>query len=426
MVGTGRQTGVLYSVRRLTHPVCGLRARMLLDCLGLQVGLRTNRDTARSRTDRNIKHNMEARIAVLGGDGIGPEVTAESVKVLEAIARRFNHSFAWVPGIVGGRSIDSCGVAISDDTMNLVLGSDAVLFGAVGGPKWDDPRALVRPEDGILRLRKDLGLFANLRPVKVFPQLIDSSPLKPDRLKGVDFVIIRELTGGLYFGKPKRRWENLRGRRAVDTLSYTEKEIERVVRVGFELARMRRKKLHSLDKMNVMETSRLWREIASEVGHEYPDVELIHMLADSAAMQIVTNPSVFDVIVTENTFGDILSDEAAVICGSMGMMPSASLTSVPKMNGRRRRGGRPALYEPIHGSAPDIAGKGIANPLASLLSSAMMLRWSFGLYKEADAIEDAVDGFLAEGYRTADLVTNGERPLSTSQAGDMIAAHVAG
>lgn len=369
---------------------------------------------------------MEARIAVLGGDGIGPEVTAESVKVLEAVGARFGHKFEWVPGIVGGRSIDQFGTALNDDNLNLVLGSDAVLFGAVGGPKWDDPQAKVRPEDGILKLRKSLGLFANLRPVKVFPQLAGSSPLREDRLKGVDFVIIRELTGGLYFGKPKKRWENLRGRRAVDTLSYTEKEIERVVRVGFELARMRRKKLHSLDKMNVMETSRLWREVATEVGHEYPDVELIHMLADNAAMQIVTNPAVFDVIVTENTFGDILSDEAAVIGGSMGMLPSASLTSIPKQGGRRRRGGKPALYEPIHGSAPDIAGRGIANPLASLLSAGMMLRWSFGLHKEADAIESAVDGFLAEGYRTPDIAKNGQAALSTKQVGDMIAGQISG
>jgi 3-isopropylmalate dehydrogenase len=369
---------------------------------------------------------MEARIAVLGGDGIGPEVTAESVKVIDTIGRRYGHQFDWVPGIVGGRSIDERGTAIDDDTLNLVLGADAVLFGAVGGPKWDDPLARIRPEDGILKLRKTLGLFANLRPVKVFPQLIGTSPLREEILKEVDFVIVRELTGGLYFGKPKRRWKNARGRRAVDTLSYTEKEIQRVVRVGFELARMRRKRLHSLDKMNVMETSRLWREVATEVGHEYPDVELIHMLADNAAMQIVTNPSVFDVIVTENTFGDILSDEASVIGGSMGMLPSASLTSVPKMNGRRRRGGKPALYEPIHGSAPDIAGRGIANPLASILSAAMMLRWSFGLQKEAAALESAVDEFLAKGYRTADIAEPGSTPLQTAKVGDMIAAQVSG
>ncbi len=367
---------------------------------------------------------MEARIAVLGGDGIGPEVTAESVKVLDSLGRRFGHKFNYVTGAVGGNAIDKFGSPLPETTLNCVLGSDAVLFGAVGGPKWDDPLAKTRPEDGILALRKGLGLFANLRPVKVFPQLVGSSPLRPERLKDVDFVIIRELTGGLYFGKPKRRWENTRGRRAVDTLSYSEKEIERVVRVGFELARARRKRLHSLDKMNVMQTSRLWREVATEVGEEYPDVELIHMLADNAAMQIVTNPSVFDVIVTENTFGDILSDEAAVIGGSMGMLPSASLSSLPPKNGRRRRGGKPALYEPIHGSAPDIAGRGIANPLASILSAAMMLRWSFGLHTEADALEQAVEGVLAEGYRTADIAGPGDRPLNTKQAGDLIAGRV--
>ncbi len=369
---------------------------------------------------------MEARIAVLGGDGIGPEVTAESIKVLDAVGQRYGHQFDYVTGSVGGNAIDKFGTALPDDTLNRVLGSDAVLFGAVGGPKWDDPLAKIRPEDGILALRKGLGLFANLRPVKVYPQLIASSPLRPERLKGVDFIIIRELTGGLYFGRPKKRYVSSRGRRAVDTLAYTEKEIERVVRVGFELARDRRKRLHSLDKMNVMESSRLWREVTTEVCEEYPDVELIHMLADNAAMQIVTNPDVFDVIVTENTFGDILSDEASVIGGSMGMLPSASLSSLPPKNGRRRRGGKPALYEPIHGSAPDIAGQGIANPMASLLSSAMMLNWSFGLHKEADAIEQSVEAILAEGYRTRDIAVDGERALTTSQCGDLIAGRVAG
>jgi 3-isopropylmalate dehydrogenase len=369
---------------------------------------------------------MEARIAVLGGDGIGPEVTAEAVKVLGAIAGRHGHKFKFVTAPVGGHSIDKFGTALSDNAMNLVLGSDAVLFGAVGGPKWDDPKAKVRPEQGILRLRKELGLFANLRPVKVYQQLVDSSPIKSDRLKGVDFVIIRELTGGLYFGKPKKRWATSRGRRAVDTLSYTEQEIERVVRVGFELARLRRRKLHSLDKMNVMESSRLWREVATEIGHEYPDVQLVHMLADNAAMQIVMNPGVFDVIVTENTFGDILSDEAAVVGGSMGMLPSASLCSLPPKNGKRpRRGGKPALYEPIHGSAPDIAGKGIANPIAAVLSGAMLLRWSFGLHEEADEIEKAVEGVLAEGYRTRDIARPGEKVLGTRQMGDIIAGRVA-
>jgi 3-isopropylmalate dehydrogenase len=362
---------------------------------------------------------MDARISVLGGDGIGPEVTAESVKVLDAVGRRFGHEFTYVTGPVGGVAIDETGSALPADTMNIVLGSDAVLFGAVGGPKWDDPMAKVRPEDGILALRKGLGLFANLRPAKVYEQLIDASPLRPELLKDVDFIIVRELTGGLYFGKPKRRWENSRGRRAVDTLAYSEKEIERVVRVAFELARDRKKRVHSLDKANVMESSRLWREVATEVGIEYPDVELIHMLADNAAMQIITNPVIFDVIVAENTFG-------AVIGGSLGMLPSASISSLPPKNGRRRRGGKPALYEPIHGSAPDIAGKSLANPMASILSTAMLLRLSLGLETEATAIEGAVDAVLSEGYRTNDIATAGERPLTTSQVGDMIAGLVAG
>jgi 3-isopropylmalate dehydrogenase len=363
---------------------------------------------------------MEARIAVLGGDGIGPEVVAEGTKVLDAVSRKYGHKFKFVFADAGGCSIDKHKTALTDDAMNLVLGSDAVLFGAVGGPKWDDPKAKVRPEQGILRLRKELGLFANLRPVKVYPQLIDSSPIKPERLKGVDFIIIRELTGGLYFGKPKKRWQTSRGRRAVDTLLYTEQEIERVVRVGFELARTRRKKLHSLDKMNVMESSRLWREVATEVGEEYPDVQLVHMLADNAAMQIISNPSIFDVIVTENTFGDILSDEAAVIGGSMGMLPSASLSSLPPKNGRRpRRGGKPALYEPIHGSAPDIAGTGVANPIA-----AMMLRWSFAMHEEAEDIEKAVEGVLADGCRTRDIARPGDASLRTHKMGDLIAGRV--
>ncbi|MEE2842291.1 MAG: 3-isopropylmalate dehydrogenase [Chloroflexota bacterium] len=369
---------------------------------------------------------MDVRISVLGGDGIGPEVTTESVKVLDAIASRFGHDFTYITGLVGGCAIDATGSALPDDTLNIVLGSDAVLFGAVGGPKWDDLHAKVRPEDGILSLRKGLGLFANLRPCKVYPQLIDSSPLRPERLVDVDFIMVRELIGGLYFGKPKRRWENSRGRRAVDTLAYSEKEIERVVRIAFELARDRKKRVHSLDKMNVMESSRLWREVASEVGVEYPDVELIHMLADNAAMQLITNPSVFDVIVAENLFGDILSDEAAVIGGSLGMLPSASVSSLPPKHGRRRRGGKPALYEPIHGSAPDIAGKSLSNPMASILSAAMLLRLSLGLRAEAEAIENGIDSLLSEGYRTGDIASNGERPLTTSQVGDMVAGLVVG
>jgi 3-isopropylmalate dehydrogenase len=311
--------------------------------------------------------------------------------------------------------------------MDTILGCDAILFGAVGGPKWDDPRAKTRPEDGILRIRKELGLFANVRPIKVYPELAHASPLRSEILEGVDMVILRELTGGLYFGRPKKRWENARGRRAVDTLSYTEKEIERVVRVGFEMARSRRGKLTSVDKANVLESGRLWREITTELHQEYRDVELDHVLVDNAAMQLITNPAQFDVIVTENTFGDILSDEASVLSGSMGMLPSASLTSPPPKKGaRRRRGGKPALYEPIHGSAPDISGHGVANPVASLLSSAIMLRWSFGLHEEADAIEKGVDAVMSEGFRTRDIASEGDKCIGTVQFGDMVASAIGG
>jgi 3-isopropylmalate dehydrogenase len=367
---------------------------------------------------------LKAKIAILGGDGIGPEVTAEAMKVMEAIGSRYGHEFEYLTGPVGGNAIDDFGDALPDQTRDVVLASDAVLFGAVGGPQWDDPAAKTRPEDGILELRKTLGLFANLRPVKVYPELIDASPLRPERLEGVDLIIVRELTGGLYFGKPKKRWKTSRGRRAVDTLKYTEQEIARVLRVGFELAMNRRKRLHSLDKMNVLESSRLWREVAIEVGQEYPEVELIHMLADNAAMQLVVRPSEFDVVVTENMFGDILSDEASVLAGSMGMLPSASLSSLPPADGKPKRGGKPALYEPIHGSAPDIAGQGIANPCGSILSAAMLLRWSFGLHDEADAIETAIEGVLSEGYRTVEIATPGSDTLGTAEFGDLIAGRV--
>jgi len=365
---------------------------------------------------------MEARVCVLAGDGVGKEVTTESMKVLEAICKKFDHNFEFIHAVVGGAAIDKFNNPIPPESMNLALGSDAILFGAVGGPKWDNPSADVRPEDAILALRKRLGLYANMRPVKVYPELLHSSPLKPEYLEGVDFVIVRELTGGLYFGRPKRRSASTRGRRAVDTLAYSEKEIARVVRVAFELAKSRRKRLHSLDKMNVLETGRLWREIANEVSRDYPEVELIHMLADNAAMKIITSPSEFDVIVAENSIGDILSDEASVITGSMGMLPSASLASSPPPPGKRRgRRGRPALYEPIHGSAPDIAGHNVANPVASFLSASLMLRWSFGLHEEADEIESAINKIISEGYRTVDIASEQDHKLSTSQMGDLVA-----
>ena len=360
---------------------------------------------------------MQATIAILGGDGIGPEVVAESMKVLDAISVKFDHDFNLKNEMIGGCAIDKFGTALPDQTLETCNNSDAIILGAVGGPKWDDPAAKTRPEDGILAVRKSLGLFANLRPVKVYPALINSSPIKPNLLKGVDMMVLRELTGGLYFGKPKKRWNTSRGRRGVDTLKYTEKEIERILRVGFELALNRNKKLTSVDKQNVLESSRLWREIAVELSSEYPEVELEHILVDNAAMQLIRNPASFDVIVSENTFGDILTDEASVLSGSMGMLPSASLAELP---GKKSKITKLSLYEPIHGSAPDIAGKGIANPIGSILSTAMMLRLSFGLNQEAEAIEKAVDSALSEGYRTADIASDGGTVVNTTKMGDVI------
>ena len=360
---------------------------------------------------------MQATIAILGGDGIGPEVVAESMKVLDAISVKFDHDFNLKNEMIGGCAIDKFGTALPDQTLETCNNSDAIILGAVGGPKWDDPAAKTRPEDGILAVRKSLGLFANLRPVKVYPALINSSPIKPNFLKGVDMMVLRELTGGLYFGKPKKRWNTSQGRRGVDTLKYTEKEIERILRVGFELALNRNKKLTSVDKQNVLESSRLWREIAVELSSEYPEVELEHILVDNAAMQLIRNPASFDVIVSENTFGDILTDEASVLSGSMGMLPSASLAELP---GKKSKITKLSLYEPIHGSAPDIAGQGIANPIGSILSTAMMLRLSFGLNQEAEAIEKAVESALSEGYRTADIASDGGTVVNTTKMGDVI------
>ena len=358
---------------------------------------------------------MEFNIAVLGGDGIGPEVTAESVKVLNTLGSAFGHRFILEYGDVGGISIDKHGTPLKDEVRDLAGAADAVLFGAVGGPKWDDPAAPTRPEDGLLQLRAQLGVFANIRPVKVYPKLVDSSVLKPQVLEGVDMVVVRELTGGLYYGEPKERKQTPQGWTSVDTMFYTEAEIERVLRVGFALAQGRRKKLTSVDKANVLECSRLWRQIATHLAQEYPDVELEHVLVDACAMQLVQRPSSFDVIVAENTFGDILTDEAAVLAASMGLLPSASLSDVP-VAGRRTRG----FYEPIHGTAPDIAGKGIANPVGSILSVALMLRYSLGLTEEAASIERAVEVALDQGYRTPDIATEGSQKVSTTEMGQRI------
>jgi 3-isopropylmalate dehydrogenase len=335
---------------------------------------------------------LKATIVVLGGDGIGPEVTAEAVRVLQKIADEFRHEFTFTERQIGGISIDASGTPLTEETLATCKSADAVLLGAVGGPKWDNPNAPTRPEDGLLALRKGLGLYANLRPVKPHLALVHASPIKPEKLQGVDLIVVRELTGGLYFGQPKGR-ERKDGRiRAVDTLEYHDYEIERILRLAFQLSRHRRKKLTSVDKANVLETSRLWRQTANTLAAENPDVALEHMLVDTASMRLISSPGHFDVLVTENMFGDILTDEASVLAGSMGLLPSASLGN-----------GGLGLYEPIHGSAPDIAGKGIANPVGSILSAAMLLRHSLRLEREAAAVESAVDMALARGHRTVDL-----------------------
>jgi 3-isopropylmalate dehydrogenase len=335
---------------------------------------------------------VKAKIVLLPGDGIGPEVVGEAARVLDVVAQKFGHTLEFVERLMGGCSIDKFGVALTDETLADCQASDAVLLGAVGGPKWDDPAAKERPEKGLLALRKGLGVFANLRPVRVHSSLMDSSPIKPERLKGVDIIVVRELTGGLYFGQPKLR-ERVNGHeRAVDTLEYHDYEVRRVVELAFRLAVDRRQKVTSVDKANILESSRMWRQIANAIAAEHHEITLEHVLVDTASMKLVTHPASFDVLVTENMFGDILTDEASVLAGSMGMLPSASLGA-----------DGPGLYEPIHGSAPDIAGKGIANPLGTILSSAMLLRHSLHLDKEAAAIEAAVDQTLTAGCRTADL-----------------------
>jgi len=364
---------------------------------------------------------VQFNLAVLPGDGVGPEVTNEAIKVLQTIGKRFGHSFNLDYGLVGGVAIDETGTALPADTLKMCQNCNAVELGAVGGPKWDDPKAKVHPEDGLLALRKRLGLFANLRPVKVLPMLIDSANLKPGVIKGVDFIFVRELTGGLYFARPKRQADTPRQAGATDTMTYSEQEIERIVRVGFELARGRRKKLTSVDKANVLQSSRLWRQVATEVAEKYPDVELEHMLVDACAMRLIQNPTHFDVLVTENMFGDILTDEASMLAGSMGMLPSASLAGVPR-EGVNIFG----MYEPIHGSAPRRAGLNMANPIATILSIAMMLRYSLGLTKEAQTVEAAVEEVLQQGYRTYDIMSEGKVKVGTKEMGDLIAGKVGG
>jgi 3-isopropylmalate dehydrogenase len=341
------------------------------------------------------------RIASIGGDGVGPEVIGAARAVLDAVAARDGFAFEWVDVVAGGAAIDRYGTALRAEDLEAVRNCDAILLGAVGGPRWDDPDAKVRPEQALFALRGGLELFANLRPVKVNAALVPSSPVRPELLEGVDLLIVRELTSGLYFGRPSEQRDTPEGRVAIDTLWYTEAEIRRVVRLAFELAQGRRGRLTSVDKANVLATSRLWRKVVDEAKPDFPDVEVAHQLVDSCAMLLVRRPAAFDVLVTENLFGDILSDEAAVLAGSLGMLPSASLGE------RRTAHGRFGLYEPIHGSAPDIAGRDLANPLGTILSAAMLLRWSLGLDAAATAVEAAVDAVLADGFRTPDLLPSG-------------------
>jgi 3-isopropylmalate dehydrogenase len=353
---------------------------------------------------------MEAKITLLPGDGIGPEIVAEAHKVFNVVAHKFGHQFQFTTQLIGGIAIDETGTPLPEETLGACLQSNAVLLGAVGGPKWDDPKAAVRPEQGLLKIRKELGVFANLRPVKVFDALAEASPLKTERVRGVDIMFVRELLGDLYFGTPRGRDVTAEGKRfGFNTMRYDEDEIARIMRIGFELARNRRKKLTSVDKANVLDTMRVWREVAHEVAQEYPDVEYEDLLVDAMAMYLINRPADFDVVVTGNMFGDILSDEASMITGSLGMLPSASVGG----------DGAIGLYEPIHGSAPDIAGKGIANPLATILSGAMLLRWSLGLHTEADAVETAVATVLAAGYRTGDIAAGGPS-VSTAVMGDKV------
>ena len=367
------------------------------------------------------------RIALLPGDGIGPEVTAEAVRVLEAVGKRSGTGFEFTPALIGGAAIDASGGPLPKQTLELCRSSEAILFGAVGGPKWDHLPQEQKAERGLLAIRKDLDLYANLRPAVCFPMLVDASPLKRSVVEGTDIMVIRELTGGLYYGEP-RGIEQLPdgGSRAVNTMVYTSREIERVARTAFEVARKRRKKLTSVDKANVLVVSTLWREVVTRVGKDYPDVTLEHILVDNCSMALVQRPTQFDTIVAENTFGDILSDEAAILAGSMGMLPSASLGPAGAgrpagAGGLAGAGGGPVgLYEPIHGTAPDIAGKGIANPIAAILSAAMLVRHSLDRVDDADRIERAVMAVLEAGHRTRDIVEPGGTAVGTREMGDLI------
>jgi 3-isopropylmalate dehydrogenase len=357
----------------------------------------------------------EYSIVVMGGDGIGPEVTREAVRALGAVGERFGHRFAFHERLAGQAAIAREGAAISDATMELAAGADAILFGAVGGAGVGDPSSKAQPEQALYRLRRELSLFANLRPVRAYPALAGVSAIKRDVLRGVDLVVVRELSAGLYFAQPSEIRGEPGGRVALDTMRYSEQEIVRIVRYAFAMARARRRRLTSVDKANVLSCSRLWRQVADEVAREFPDVELRHLLVDTCAMNLIRQPREFDVVVTENMFGDILTDEASMLTGSMGMLPSASLGE------RRTAHGQFGLYEPIHGTAPDITGQGKANPLAAILSAALLLRSSLALEAEARAVEAAVEAAVRAGHRTADIARPGERTLTTAQMGEQVA-----
>ena len=351
---------------------------------------------------------MNAKIAVLAGDGVGQEIIPEAIKLLQAVGTTFHHSFEFVAGEVGGQAIDSVGEPLPKETLARVEQCDAVLLGAVGGPKWETLEYRLRPERALLGLREHLGLFANLRPARLHPMLVEASTLKREVVEGIDLLVVRELTGGIYFGRPKGIERTTTGERGINTEVYTTEEITRIAKVAFEAARKRRRLVTSVDKANVLESSELWRRVVTEVHRDYPDVRLTHMYVDNCAMQLIRNPKQFDVLVTTNMFGDILSDEAAMLTGSIGMLPSASL------------GAKVGLYEPIHGSAPDIAGRQLANPIATISSAAMMLSYSFHLEKEAEAIEQAVAAALAQGCRTKDIHSPGTTLVGTAEMGDAI------
>ena len=356
---------------------------------------------------------MKYNIAVIPGDGIGPEVINEAIKVLDAVGGKYGHEFNYTQVLAGGAAIDAAGECLPQETIDIAKKSDAVLLGAVGGPKWDSLPGDKRPERALLGIRKELGLFANLRPALIFDELKDACPIRPEKVEGgLDLLVVRELTGGIYFGERGYKDTNM-GKAAYDIEQYSEGEVKRIAEVAFDMAMKRNKKVTSVDKANVLESSRLWRKTVAEVAKNYPEVELENFYVDNTAMQLVYNPKQFDVIVTSNIFGDILSDEASMITGSLGMLPSASLAE-----------GNFGMYEPVHGSAPDIAGTGKANPMATILSAAMMLKYTFGLSDEADAIESAVKKTLAAGYRTPDIMSEGKTPATTEQIGSLIAQNI--